>query len=278
MDKDILAELNRILGAKTGLEAWLTENNVTVPEAATVDELVGLLTSVSTSVIESGTLGQGVVWELYDNGVLVISGHGVAYGLESPFSGREDILYVVVKEGITELGDYVFDRCSMYGIILPDTLKKIGESTFNGCANLKSLFIPSSVNEIDTAAFSSCNNLKYVEICGSVTELKRWLLAYCVRLEQIVLPSSLIRIDTRVFLDCVSLETVVFKGSKSYWDSIEVDYEDDSISALLNAKLYCEYDSNADTVDGWHFAVRDDGTLPPSGVTSTITLVYTAGG
>lgn len=35
---------------------------------------------------------------------------------------------------------------------------------------------------------------------------------------------------------------------------------------------------NADTVDGWHFAVRDDGTPPPSGVKSTFTIVYTAGG
>lgn len=36
--------------------------------------------------------------------------------------------------------------------------------------------------------------------------------------------------------------------------------------------------TDADTVDGWHFAVRDDGTPPPGGVTNTLTLVYTAGG
>lgn len=35
---------------------------------------------------------------------------------------------------------------------------------------------------------------------------------------------------------------------------------------------------NADTIDGWHFAVRDDGTLPPSGVTNTMTFIYTKGG
>lgn len=35
---------------------------------------------------------------------------------------------------------------------------------------------------------------------------------------------------------------------------------------------------NADTVDGWHAAVRDDGTPPPSDIMCTLTFVYTAGG
>lgn len=35
---------------------------------------------------------------------------------------------------------------------------------------------------------------------------------------------------------------------------------------------------NADTVDGWHVAVRDDGTSPPGGITNTLTFVYTKGG
>lgn len=35
---------------------------------------------------------------------------------------------------------------------------------------------------------------------------------------------------------------------------------------------------NADTVDGWHIAVRDDGTSPPTDTTNTLTFVYTKGG
>lgn len=36
--------------------------------------------------------------------------------------------------------------------------------------------------------------------------------------------------------------------------------------------------TDADTLDGWHFAVRDNGTPPQIGVKNTMTLVYTAGG
>ena len=31
---------------------------------------------------------------------------------------------------------------------------------------------------------------------------------------------------------------------------------------------------NTDTVDGWHVAVRNDGSDPPSGIVNTITFVY----
>ena len=50
-----------------------------------------------------------------------------------------------------------------------------------------------------------------------------------------------------------------------------------SPSEMVNALHDTDNITNADTVDGWHFAVRDDGTPPPSGVTNTMTLVYTGG-
>lgn len=34
---------------------------------------------------------------------------------------------------------------------------------------------------------------------------------------------------------------------------------------------------DADTVDGWHVAVRSDGSAPPSGTFNTISFVYTGG-
>lgn len=34
---------------------------------------------------------------------------------------------------------------------------------------------------------------------------------------------------------------------------------------------------NADTVDGWHVNVISDSSAPPSGITNTISFVYTGG-
>jgi hypothetical protein len=48
-----------------------------------------------------------------------------------------------------------------------------------------------------------------------------------------------------------------------------------TLDALAGYITQIEGDTgNADTVDGYHIAVRSDGTAPPSGTTNTITFVY----
>ena len=46
------------------------------------------------------------------------------------------------------------------------------------------------------------------------------------------------------------------------------------IDALAEYVSQISVSTNADTVDGFHLAVRSDGTAPPSGTTNTISLVY----
>lgn len=66
--------------------------------------------------------------------------------------------------------------------------------------------------------------------------------------------------------------------------SIKTAITNKGVDVPANAKLdeCAEYISqieskHADTVDGWHFAVRGDGSDPPSGTVATISLVYTGG-
>ncbi len=67
-------------------------------------------------------------------------------------------------------------------------------------------------------------------------------------------------------------------------NSIKTAITDKGVDVPANAKLdkCAEYISqieskHADTVDGWHFEVRSDGSEPPSGTVATISLIYTGG-
>ena len=42
--------------------------------------------------------------------------------------------------------------------------------------------------------------------------------------------------------------------------------------AIINIDI-----KNAETVDGWHVSIREDGTPPPNGTENTITFVYNKG-
>ena len=61
---------------------------------------------------------------------------------------------------ITEIPDYAFkDMSGITGMIIPDTIKKIGKEIFEGCTNLKDVQLPSSVETISDTAFANCDTL-----------------------------------------------------------------------------------------------------------------------
>ncbi|SFC34730.1 leucine-rich repeat domain-containing protein [Ruminococcus albus] len=56
-------------------------------------------------------------------------------------------------------------------VVLPEGLKKIGDSAFSDCTALKSIIIPNSVEEIETCAFMKCTSLKKVTLPNSIEEI-----------------------------------------------------------------------------------------------------------
>ncbi|MBQ7537603.1 MAG: leucine-rich repeat protein [Treponema sp.] len=62
-------------------------------------------------------------------------------------------------------GTNSFYRCSnLEGIILPNTLEKIGSRAFSGCTSLKTIIVPDSVTSIGSDAFSGCTALESISL------------------------------------------------------------------------------------------------------------------
>lgn len=268
---------------------------------ATGKPIIGTLVAEESNIVDSGQCGENAFWELYENGLLVISGSGEMYNYGSniakgsPFVHRTDITDVIIRDGITSIGDYLFVGCaSLENIVIPDGVVRIGESAFMGCRELKSVSIPYGCTKIEEATFLVCLGLSKLVIPDSVTEIKR----------QNSISSNNVPAD------------IFYTGTKEQWDSIAIS--EDGNEGIFTATLHCEYEEatakeeqevtyptitqngsyeilpdegkvmskaivevdvkEADTVDGWHISVRDDGSNPPSGVKNTLTFVYTAGG
>lgn len=104
---------------------------------------------------QQGSCGRDASYKLYgETGLLIISGNGVtgnylADVVESPFEENENIKYVIVEDGITEIGDFLFA----------------------GCSNLQYVSLPESVTRIGSGAFMSCTSLKEFKISGNVTSI-----------------------------------------------------------------------------------------------------------
>lgn len=221
---------------------------------ATGKPIVGKMKSGETSIIESGQCGENVYWSLYDNGILYISGQGDMYDYsdgDSPFSYRSDIKNAVIEEGVTSIGRKAFDTCeNLIKVSIPDSVTIIGDQSFRFCKNLTSVVIP-----------------------NGVTTLIFYNFFYCTNLKSITLPKSITTIGN-AFVSCPMLESVFYAGTKSEWDSINIS---GAGTDFLNATLYCEYNPNADTVDGWNVQIISDGSDPENITKPTLTFVYTVG-
>ena len=176
------------------------------------------------SKIASGTCGDNLTWQLFDNGTLEISGTGEMYDF-NVFSSedKEDYLpwreyrrqnqikKVIVNQGVTSIGSGAFWGFTQYSLIpevgsdslisveLPSSLQKIGACAFYCCSSLASITIPNSVTSIGRNAFDSCVFLSNVRLPDSLSVLDRGVFGNCINLKTINFPSSLNEIGGETF-------------------------------------------------------------------------------
>ena len=84
-------------------------------------------------------------------------------------------------------------------IILPKSLKSIGEYAFCNCTKLQKFIIPSSVTSIQSGAFSGCAGLTSITIPSSVTSINSGAFSGCTGLASITIPSSVTSINSDTF-------------------------------------------------------------------------------
>ena len=118
--------------------------------------------SLIANAAESGTCGENLTWTLDNDGTLTISGTGrmteYSYSVNPPWVDyTEDIIKVVIEDGVTYIGKYAFnDFVAMTDIVIPDSVTSIGFSAFSNCAALTDISIPKNVTEIDDFVFEEC--------------------------------------------------------------------------------------------------------------------------
>lgn len=87
------------------------------------------------------------------------------------FKWKDDITTVVVRPGVTAIGNNAFAKFSKLAFVsLPDGLLTIGENAFAE-TDVEQLVIPASVTSIGASAFLWCDKLRTIYLGGSITQL-----------------------------------------------------------------------------------------------------------
>lgn len=144
------------------------------------------------------------------------------------------ITSITVPAGVTSIGSYAFQNCSLLSKInLPVSLKSIGNYAFKGCTSLGTFSATSLTNlsGIGTGAFQRCTNLTTFNIRNTaVKATSSGMLRGCTKLRGAYLP-NITFIASSTFKDCSSLVSISIPNSVTV-----IDYSAfENCTALKNA-------------------------------------------
>lgn len=116
---------------------------------------------------ETGRLGtSNVNYELTEDGTLRLYGSGATPNYsgtnQSPFVEIGYINKIIVDEGVTKLGDYIFERCDVTEVSLPTSLRELGMFVFGGCEYLEEIELQSATRTFGIGVFYHCSSLKKI--------------------------------------------------------------------------------------------------------------------
>ena len=125
--------------------------------------------------------------------------------------GIDPLKYIQV-----EIPKGMYHTLSVEGIVVPNTVKKIRESAFADCRQLKSVVISDSVTFMEAFAVSGCTHLKNVTLGKRLTTLGSNVFRNCDSLEEIYIPNNVTYIMGSAFSNCYSLKKISLPGTMTY--------------------------------------------------------------
>lgn len=116
---------------------------------------------------------------------------------------------MTVEEGIEviETGQYC-EREDITIVVLPKSVRHIGDYAFAGCKNLTHIELQEGVTEIGECAFADCKSLKMIDIPQSTRLIGTEAFANCSELRQVTLPQLFDSLSPTLFLGCPKLENI----------------------------------------------------------------------
>ena len=111
--------------------------------------------------VRAQDIASGNGWSLDSQGHLIIENdEGMEKWVGEESVSKYEGIYlfnmvesVVIKEGVTRIGEYAFQGSQIKEITIPSSVEVIEELAFGGCKNLTKITIPSKVKEVKDTAF-----------------------------------------------------------------------------------------------------------------------------
>lgn len=111
---------------------------------------------------------------------------------------------------VTSIGAFAFQNMTnIESVTMPSSLRRIEESAFDGCINLRKVDLNQGLAYIGDKAFKNNTNLSSIWIPSTVTEIA--YAAFCYAgLTSAYIPDTVKNVGTSLFYECTRLESAIF--------------------------------------------------------------------
>lgn len=131
---------------------------------------------------------------------------------------------VFIPATVRSIGGSAFSYCNALTTVTfaeDSQLKSIGGSAFSGTYQAHPIFteiqIPDSVKSIGDNTFNFCTNLSSIRLPSNLEVLNADMFSYCTALSDVFLPASLTEIQSGIFSGCYNLTNIHYDGSMAQW-------------------------------------------------------------
>ncbi len=196
---------------------------------------------IALSIFSLNAIHAEITWTLSDDGTLTISGTDMpnySSGQVPWYSQKDKIKKIIIKNGVTNIGSYAFNGCSVLtSLTIPNSVTSIGSKALDGTkwydnqpdgvvyagkvlykykgtmpSNTK-IDIKEGTTGIAASAFNGCSDLTSLTIPNSVTNIGGSALRGCSGLTSITIPNSVTSIGYSVFSSCSGLTSITIPNS-----------------------------------------------------------------
>jgi len=169
-----------------------------------------------TDMIENGTCGKNLHWNLTEDGTLTIGGTG---NMQSDAAAlwntcAEQVRVLVLEEGVHYVSASAFTGCThLRTVTIRSNGIRIGERAFRGLPALTEVLFENNTDTavfIDAEAFTGCVSLQTVRFPASLRRIGPKAFANCTSLTSLYLPDALEHIGAYAFSGCSSVRFLRF--------------------------------------------------------------------
>ena len=126
------------------------------------------------------------------------------------YSTSSQVRSFVFAEGVETVPSYICKNMSQLDtIVLPPSVRSLGQAAFMYCSNLKSINLPVTQKTLPTSFLEGCTSLESIELPATLTTISSDAFYGCTKLANVNLHEGLTTIGLRAFYNCKLAEITI---------------------------------------------------------------------